>query len=358
MPYVSTVNPLDNQVSWKTLAAYARAVHDFTKTARPALPRSSFDLITAVDMTEVPRSQMFCASDGGHIGFRFYRAATSQRIVVLIHGSGGFGDQLHGMAARLAHNDLASVYTLNMRGHGLSGGARGHAVAYPGQLVNDIGEFIAHLREAKPEAKIILGGHSAGGGLVLAVARSRIDADISGYAFLAPFLGLGSRVNKPHFGGWVKLRGLALRAITLANALGIKRFNNTTVVDFNVAASGGDKRYCPTWSYNTMLAFGPGRWTEDAPPIPAEKPVLVLAGTKDDCFVQPLYRGAFDVIAPHAEIPDIGSGGHWDVMVSPSAVAAFGDWLADQALTELVQLVGRPAEAAPLTDQQGLKVAL
>jgi len=357
MASAASATSLDNQVSWKTLIAYARAVHEFTKTALPQLPRSSFDLITAVDMTELPRAQMFCASDGGHIGFRFYRAATSQRTLVLVHGSGGFGDQFHGMASQLARNDLASVYTLNMRGHGLSDGPRGHAVDYPGQLVNDVSEFIAHLRAARPEAKILLGGHSAGGGLILAVARSAADADISGYVFLAPFLGLGSPVNKPHFGGWVKLRGWAVRAVTVANVFGIKRFNQTTVVDFNVAASGGDPRYVPTWSYNTMLAFGPGRWVEDAPPITPDKPVLVLAGTNDDCFVQPLYRDAFKIVAPHAEIPEIGARGHWDVMICTAAVAALGDWLADQALAELVQLVGRPTAKAAQTDPQAMKEA-
>jgi non-heme chloroperoxidase len=356
MAYAANATSLDTGVSGKTLMAYARAVRDFTKAPFPKLPGASFDLITAIDMTELPRAQTFCAADGAHVGFRFYRAATSPRVLVLIHGAAGFGDQFHGMASRLAHNDLASVYTLNMRGHGLSGGERGHAVDYPGQLVDDVREFVAHLRIAMPEARIVLGGHSAGGGLALAVARTATDADLSGYVFLAPFLGLGSRVNKPHFGGWMKLRGSVVRAVMWANALGIRRFNQSTVAEFSVGASGGDPRYVPTWSYNTLLAFGPGRWAKDAPPIATDKPVLLMAGADDDCFVQPLYREAFSAIAPHAEMPEL-RGGHWDVMVSTAAVAALGEWLADQSLAELVGFVGRSEANAHESGPHALKEA-
>ena len=39
----------------------------------------------------------------------------------------------------------------------------------------------------------------------------------------------------------------------------IERFNDATVVDFDIREAH-DSRYTATWSYNTMLAFGPGRW--------------------------------------------------------------------------------------------------
>jgi non-heme chloroperoxidase len=95
-------------------------------------------------------------------------------------------------------------------------------------------------------------------------------------------------------------------------------------------ACSHDPRYAASWSFNTRLAFGPGRWLNKTMPIIDDKPVLVLAGERDECFVQPLYRDAFKLVAPHAEIPSVGAGGHWDLLTEPKAIEALGAWLATQ----------------------------
>lgn len=317
----------DPAISWSNLVQYVRAVREFTRAEPPELPASAFERISETDWDTLPAARMFRLSDGGYLGFRHYAAPHSGRTLVLVHGSACFGDQLHGMAEAIAEAGLAQVFTLNMRGHGLSGGARGHAVDAPNQMVCDIEAFVRRLKSDRPHQPIVLGGHSAGGGLVLGFSRTPAARLASGFLFIAPFLGLGSPVNRPYFGGWARQRNFALRALVLANLFGIKRFNDVTVVDFDPDACGGEPRYTPGWSFNTLLAFGPGRWVDDAPPIPEHKPVLVLAGSADECFVQPLYRQAFDRIAPQAEIPDVGPVGHWDVMVEPRAIAALAAWL-------------------------------
>ena len=273
--------------------------------------------------------------DGCPLAYRAYTAPESRQVVVLIHGSGGFGDQMGTIAHRLAAANVASAYTIDMRGHGVSGGRSGHAVRHPWQLIEDLGDFLAHVREAHPGANLCLAGHSAGGGLALGLARSPADRLVDSYLFLAPFLGLGCPVNRPYFGGWVSLRGLMLRALTVANLFGIERFNEATVVDFDIREAADD-RYTPNWSYNTMLAFGPGRWQPEAPPIAAEKPVLVLAGDQDDCFEAALYGEAFATVAPQAHIHTAGPIGHWDLLVSDEAIAQIAGWLADNALADLV----------------------
>jgi alpha-beta hydrolase superfamily lysophospholipase len=262
-------------------------------------------------------------------------AAESNQVVVLVHGSAGFGDQMGTIARRLAEANVASAYTLDMRGHGESDGRSGHAVGHAWQLIDDLGDFIAHVRDAHPAANLCLAGHSAGGGLVLGLARSEAARLVDSYLFLAPFLGLGCPVNRPYFGGWVSLRCLKLRAITLANLFGIERFNDATVIDFDIREAA-DPRYTPTWSYNTMLAFGPGHWLPDAEPIAADKPALVLAGDKDDCFDATLYADAFAKVAPHAAVRSAGPIGHWDLLVSDEAVAEIAKWLSDIAVADFV----------------------
>lgn len=162
---------------------------------------------------------------------------------------------------------------------------------------------------------------------MLALARSQAAADVAGFLFIAPFLGLGSGVERPHFGGWVALRGWRLRFLAVANLFGITLFNGATVVDFNVAPTAPDRRYVPHWSFSTLLAFGPGAWPKAQEPIDSLKPVLVIAGSGDECFDQSLYKDAFASIAPHAQFPEIGTAGHWDVLVDPRALAETTSWL-------------------------------
>jgi non-heme chloroperoxidase len=326
MPRRAQPAPYDPEISWKTLFAYASAVRQFLNAPAQDLAPRSLDKIIALDADGLPPAR-YLPLPGGALGYRCYEAAHSRRALVLVHGSGCFGDQLHAMARDIAGQDLACVYTLNMRGHGLSDGRPGHAAKSPHHMVYDVAAFVSHLRNTGEADSIILGGHSAGGGLVLGFARSAAQASVDGYLFLAPFLGLGSPVNRPFFGGWVKIRPIQLLLVSLANVLGIKRFNDTTVIDFDKAACARELRFVPNWSFNTLLAFGPGRWSRHAPPIAADKPTLLVSGCDDECFRQPLYRQAFQVLAAHAKIVEVG-GGHWDILVDPDAIGAVEAWLA------------------------------
>ncbi len=322
-------------VDWQSLLAYVRALEDFTRSVPSRLTSRSFARLNAAPAINAPPVQEFGARDGCQLAFRAYTAAESRQVVVLIHGSAGFGDQMGTIAHRLAAANVASAYTIDMRGHGLSDGRSGHAVRHPWQLIEDLADFLAHVREAHPHASLCLAGHSAGGGLALGLARSPADRLVDSYLFLAPFLGLGCPANRPYFGGWVSLRALKLRALTLANLFGIERFNDATVVDFDIREAA-DSRYAPNWSYNTMLAFGPGRWLPDAAPLAPAKPVLVLAGDQDDCFDSALYGDAFATVAPHALIRTAGPIGHWDLLVCDEAISHMANWFADNALADLV----------------------
>ena len=331
-----------------------RALEDFTRAAPARLTARTFTRINTAPAIAAPPVQEFEARDGCRLAYRAYAAPESRQVVVLVHGSAGYGDQMGIIARRLAAANVASTYTIDMRGHGLSDGRSGHAVRHPWQLIEDVGDFLEQVRESHPGARLCLAGHSAGGGLALGLARSESGSLIDSYLFLAPFLGLGCPANRPYFGGWVSLRGLELRALTLANLFGIERFNDATVVDFDIREAA-DVRYTAAWSYNTMLAFGPGRWRTDAPPIPADKPVLVLAGDEDDCFDPTLYPAAFATVAPHARIRSAGPIGHWDLLISDETVSEIAGWLADNALADLVDKV--QLDTAALAAPKPLKEA-
>jgi non-heme chloroperoxidase len=326
------------EIDWRALFTYERALREFTANTSVNLSYTAFAGLSAVDAATLPTSRFFFARDGRKLGFRCYEADSGIQLV-LIHGAGCFGDQLHQIAYRVAKTGRARAYTLNMRGHGLSEGERGHAVTSARQIVEDVSEFLALLKTERPNDPIILAGHSAGGGVALGISRTQAGDFLSGYIFLAPYLGLGSPTTRPRFGGWVKVRGWTFRTLALLNLFGLKRFNNKTVVEFDMDACLHDPRFVRSWSFNTTLAFGPGNWLANARPIPAEKPVLLLAGKSDQCFVQSLYRDAFEIIAPHADMPAVGSRGHWDLLVDLGTIAALEKWL-DEKFTNIFSAVG------------------
>jgi non-heme chloroperoxidase len=325
----------ETQLSWRTLWGYARAVSAFSRSALPELHRGKFERLAAAaggsgpnaPQPRLPPQEALAMADGYPLAYRHYASLTCRRVLVLVHGAGCFGDQMQVMARHLSSSDSADVYTLDMRGHGLSPGRPGHAIDNPHQMETDLASFVSFAAQRHGGAPIVLGGHSAGGGLVLALSRSPSRQLVSAYLFLAPFVGLGSPVNRPYFGGWVRLRALRLRVLSLISALGVTRFNGSTVIDFAPAARLLDSRYVPSWSFNTTLAFGPGLWFEQPVPIDRNIPVLVAAGGADECFESSLYPAAFRSIAPHAEFCTPGDIGHWDLLVDTKTLDAVERWL-------------------------------
>ncbi|MGU7782705.1 alpha/beta hydrolase [Burkholderia sp. PU8-34] len=339
MSLANSIKMQDTRLNLRTLWGYARAVSVFSRSALPELHRENFERLaeyigcsgSGAPQPNLPAHEVLAMADGYPLAYRHYRSLTSRRVVILVHGAGCFGDQMQVIARHLSRSDLADVYTLDMRGHGLSPGRPGHAVDEPRQMVSDLGNVVDFVVRRHGESAIVLGGHSAGGGLVLAVSRSPLNRLISAYMFLAPFVGLGSPVDRPYFGGWVRLRGLRLRALSVMSALGVTGFNGSTVIDFAPAAQLLDNRYVAGWSFNTTLGFGPGLWREQPVPIDRNIPVLVASGTADQCFVSSLYPQVFRTIAPHAEIHSLSSIGHWDILVDPKTLIAVECWLRDVA---------------------------
>lgn len=280
--------------------------------------------VYAYDPDTLPEAQSWQAEDGCWLGFRHY-ACKSRRLMIMIHGSGCHGDQMAVMAKRLSQEGAAQVITLDMRGHGLSGGERGFATDYADQCRDDVTGFVAFVARRWPGCDLVLAGHSAGGGLVLSVAEGAADPHIRAYVLLAPFLGLGSRTVRPCFGGWVHPEWLRFPVALAKRLLGFS--SQGRVLRFAVDAGFNEPRLVRHWSLDTVLSFGPGLWNRRRPGIAYGKPVLLLAGREDDCFETAHYPRDMAWIAPQADIPDIGKSGHWRLLVEDRAYALLTTWL-------------------------------
>lgn len=104
--------------------------------------------------------------------------------IVIVHGLGEHGGRYRHLAEWFAPKG-ATVYAMDLRGHGRSGGRRGDAPSLRAVL-DDIDAVVARARE-ESGGQIILLGHSFGGLLAIAYALDR-PGRIDRAVFSAPLL--------------------------------------------------------------------------------------------------------------------------------------------------------------------------
>ena len=105
------------------------------------------------------------ASDGINLFIRDYSLQNSNEVILIIHGLGEHSGRYLKLIQDFNDKNI-SVFTIDIRGHGKSGGKRGHSPFYK-QLMNDIQCFIEHVTNKTSNQKYFLYGHSMGGNLVI-----------------------------------------------------------------------------------------------------------------------------------------------------------------------------------------------
>lgn len=98
-----------------------------------------------------------------------------QAVVCLVHGLGEHTGRYAHVAAALNDANIA-LLGFDLRGHGKSGGPRGHTPSYDA-LMDDIGRLLDEAATRYPGQPRFLYGHSLGGNLVLNYALRRCHAD-------------------------------------------------------------------------------------------------------------------------------------------------------------------------------------
>ena len=108
------------------------------------------------------------SKDGLEMFAQSWAPETPKSIVCLVHGLGEHSGRYSHAGKALAEAGFALV-TFDLRGHGKSGGQRGHFPSL-NALMDDIHQHIRQAVEKFPELPVFLYGHSLGGLLVLAYA--------------------------------------------------------------------------------------------------------------------------------------------------------------------------------------------
>jgi alpha-beta hydrolase superfamily lysophospholipase len=280
--------------------------------------------LAGVDYDAVPGLEVTVARDGTPLAFRRYDSA-ADIVVVALHGSSAEGSYFHPMATQLSSRNRASFVVPDLRGHGASGGRRGD-VDYVGQLEDDLADLLDAVRRRRRGAKLVLLGHSSGGGLAVRFAGGRRDARVDGYVLLAPFLGSTAPTTRPASGGWTEVDGPRIAALARRAVLGDTSGQDQIVLRFNKPPSQRTGREVLAYTFRMVLSYQPR--PDLAGDLSAiEQPLLVLAGERDESFVPEQYE---PTISPHARgnfkvLPALG---HLGLVVDPRTAEEVGAWLA------------------------------
>ena len=170
---------------------------------------------------------------------------TPRALIVLVHGLGEH-------TARYAHVGKAltdagyALVGFDLRGHGKSGGARGHAPSLDAYM-QDIRQFFQLMEKRHPDIPHFLYGHSLGGLLVLAYAIQH-GAHLKGIIATGPGLRSSLQEQKAKI-AMVRLLGSLFPTMTVQSGLDAATISRDAAV---VEAYKND----PLVHYSTSLGFG------------------------------------------------------------------------------------------------------
>lgn len=291
-----------------------------------------FEALTAVSYTNMPSLQPYTARDGATLSYRLYESASAtDTVLILLHGSGWHSTQFYPLATELSQSGTAHVITPDLRGHGFTPQQRGD-VAYIGQLEDDIADLITIVKQQFPAAKLIIGGHSSGGGLVIRLAGGEHGKLADGTILLAPFLKYNAPTTRQNSGGWAVPNSRRIAGLTMLNNIGIRWFNGLTVIQFNMPQSVLDSELgqsaTTAYSYRLNTAFAPrSRYERDMAEL--KRPFLLIAGLEDEAFIAEQYEPTMQQhtsSGTYVLLPDLG---HIDLLTAPELAQQISGWLQD-----------------------------
>ncbi|MCG3141787.1 MAG: 2-succinyl-6-hydroxy-2,4-cyclohexadiene-1-carboxylate synthase [Anaerolineae bacterium] len=273
---------------------------------------------------ELPPHRFVTARDGAQLALREYAANTS-RAILLLHGSTTHDGAYAPLARFMASRNLARVYALTLRGHGLSGGARGD-VAYSAQHVEDIADTIRFLRVTAGAEKIFLLGHSLGGGLALRFLESSFAGMTDGAILLAPYIGSRAPLQdrKSHV---IAARVFWQNAapLTIFNALGVTRGQHLPCIEFEMLEGFRTPMETPRYSYRAWMAVSPSRRLHRALEK-FHKPTLVVLSEGDEIFVLTKLEAFFARVA-QLECVRVNEPTHSGIAFHPETHTQLERWL-------------------------------
>ena len=246
----------------------------------------------------------------------------SANTIVLIHGVRSSSYDYLETAHLVQQATQTTVYAVDLRGHGRSAGKPGD-VAYVNQYADDLADVVAAIRREKPGGKVIIAGHSIGGGVALQYARNKQAPLVDGYLLMAPLLGQDSPAirqdsamptdtTKPA----MNIHITRIIGLKMLNELGQHEHDSLPVLYFNVPVSVPLRQY----TYRANISMAPENYVRAV-----GVPLLVLVGSKDEVFVaKKLEKAVLD--NSKGEVHLLEGATHDGIGHDPRIVAVISNW--------------------------------
>ncbi len=225
--------------------------------------------------------QKFLMRDGKQL-FSYKYQHDGNTTIILLHGVLSSAYMMNKTSGLLKEATHSEVIALDFRGHGQSEGVPGD-VDYINQYVDDLEDMVLAIKKDKPNQKILLAGHSMGGGIILRYAMEKHAPTVDGYVLFAPHLGANAptiKKEKLELGEkpFIKIHIDRVIGLKMMNAIGETKYNNLPVLFFNLPETMPITKY----SYRANESMSPLDYKKGLNAI--HKPLLVLVGSNDEAF--------------------------------------------------------------------------
>lgn len=272
----------------------------------------------------------FTMRDGATLyGYKYPKK--SNLTIILIPGVLSSGLMLNRSSGLLRDYADAEVIALDLRGHGQSDGTPGD-VDYIGQYEDDLTDVISEIRTNDPRQKIIIAGHSMGGGIALRYAMKQDVPEVSGYLLFAPLLGANSPTipssdSNNNTGSFMKVDIHRIVGIFMLDQMGIHDYDALPVLFFNLP----ENMPLRTYTYRAYASMAPANFKEGLRAV--NKPLLVLVGENDEAFVAFEFKPVVQAYSDGKTVI-INGATHKGILYNISAMKVIKKWVQSTILSK------------------------
>jgi len=298
----------------------------------PTFTVDPFPVAQHAEVAHTP--QQYTMRDGETLFARQF-PAESDTTILLVHGVTSESSAFNVSAQQLQAVSGAEVVAIDLRGHGQSGGTVGD-VDYIGQYQDDVVDVITAIQTEKPNGRIILAGHSMGGGIGLQFAQLEDAPAVDGYLFFAPHLGSNApTMPQPNpdataaeieaAAAYSQLHVPRLIGLIMLEQVGVKGLGHLDTLFFNLTDD-----VTHTYSFRATANAAPQDYVAALTAVNA--PMLVVVGSNDEAFVADEFPSA---ITSHSdgEVHIIDGENHNSIVESAAAMSIIQNWLDETELT-------------------------
>ncbi|MDQ8738313.1 alpha/beta fold hydrolase [Paenibacillus sp. LHD-38] len=243
--------------------------------------------------------------------------------IILLHGISEDSKYLYPYSQNVSSTGLAHVFTPDLRGYGPKSSKLGD-IDYIGQLEDDLADLIKYIKAEFPHIKrIVMAGHSAGGGTAIRFAGSRYANCADSYILLAPHLGPGNPTERPAEGHRKLHMGIVI-ILSMLDSIGVKIWHGLPAMELYKRSDELHDGMATKLSFRLLMSRTPMKYKRDLTKL--TKPTLVLVGVEDEVFYADRYESLLDTYTK-AHVHIVPGSNHDGLLASPIAYEHTANWL-------------------------------